>query len=272
MSQSTGVSSYAAVPFMLLGYVLNTAWWLVMIWLILLLLGNTLWAALAWMMDEAISQTRKDLHLYGNATWVPDSSKPCPSQCLDLRSFPFISTTPKNSCICDHQKLYESQMHWQSAYDNIIGVLCGNWIMLMAASWLIIYYACQISHTRRERDMLNRAAAATPPIVATQSMAAGPSMAAAPSTADGPFMAAGGPSIAVVKSEAVMSAGGKSEAIMSVGGKSEAVMSVGGKSVTSVGGAKSEAAISADCVPSPRPGDMEAQARIESKMEEGFKQ
>ncbi|KXZ50255.1 hypothetical protein GPECTOR_17g893 [Gonium pectorale] len=150
---ATGTPSRGAVAFMVFGVILTSGWWLVLMWLMLLLMGNTVWAAVIYVTEQAIDQARQDLVTFGSPTWLPSSKLPCPGQCLDLTTFAFISSELK---VRMREKLSKSQSAFQGAYDYSIAVLAGNWGMLVAASLLIMNYVCQFAHTKRERELLMR--------------------------------------------------------------------------------------------------------------------
>ncbi|EFJ47030.1 hypothetical protein VOLCADRAFT_92405 [Volvox carteri f. nagariensis] len=145
-----------AKAFLILNFLTSTGWLAVMLWLVLLIMGNTLWGVCLYVIIGAINQAKKDMVTYGTATWLPSRNQPCPGQCLNLTPFTFVTAQLKDACICDTDKLDAAQNAFQQAYDIFPAVAVGNFIMLLAGLWLLVNFACQFSHAKRERELLSR--------------------------------------------------------------------------------------------------------------------
>ncbi|KAG2499657.1 hypothetical protein HYH03_002595 [Edaphochlamys debaryana] len=153
---ATGVTAKGATAFLVLTYIWITCWWCMLVWLVFLLQANTLWQGSIVSLSDSCDRTLAAIVKYGPATWLPSRNLPCPGQCLDLSMVNFLSVDYTDSCICDQDKLTESQSMLQDAYDNMIGVQVGNWVMLAAGLFLLMSYVGAFSHTKRERELLTR--------------------------------------------------------------------------------------------------------------------
>ncbi|GFR48315.1 hypothetical protein Agub_g10196 [Astrephomene gubernaculifera] len=155
---ATGVTGGGALAFLVLSFLLLCCWWLVVVWLVLLVMANTVWAAALYVTHGASKQALAATASFGAATWLPSSDLPCPGQCLDLTQLVFMASELQDACICDTDKLAAARDSFKHAYNQIPGLAVGNWGMLAAGVWLLMNFACQFSHTKREREILIRVA------------------------------------------------------------------------------------------------------------------
>lgn len=71
---------------------LEAAWYGMVIWVILLGMADVVWSLLVYVTEGAIGSTLTTIAAEGEGIWLPSSGDPCPSQCLDLTMFAFISS------------------------------------------------------------------------------------------------------------------------------------------------------------------------------------
>ncbi|PNW87161.1 hypothetical protein CHLRE_02g111400v5 [Chlamydomonas reinhardtii] len=154
---ATGQVAKGAFAFLLLAFAFELNWTLVNIWLTLLLMGNAIWASCVYILRGSITSTLEAIAKYGPATWLPSQGLPCPGQCLDLTTLVFINSDLQDACICDAAKLTSAQSAFNDTYDQLPGALSGAWVMWLAGVLLLINFGCQFSHTKRERELLERA-------------------------------------------------------------------------------------------------------------------
>ncbi|GLC55665.1 hypothetical protein PLESTB_001012400 [Pleodorina starrii] len=153
---ATGLVARGSTVFLFIAFLLNTFWWLITLWLVLLIMGNTLWGVSLYIVVGAVKQAKVDIATFGAATWLPSRNQPCPGQCLDLTPFAFISSDLKDACICDTAKLEAARRTFDRAYDLFIAVAVGNFVMFVAGLCLLMNFTGQFSHTKRERELLTR--------------------------------------------------------------------------------------------------------------------
>lgn len=153
---ATGVVNQGSTAWMVISVFLDFGWFWIFIWVILMAMADVVWAALVYLSKEAIKAALLAIAKYGAATWLPSSGQPCPGQCINLTFFAFVSSELQDACICDEDKLRSAQHTFDKTYTQMTGVLVGIWVMLLASLCLLINTMCQISHTRRERELLQR--------------------------------------------------------------------------------------------------------------------
>lgn len=159
----------------------NAAAWLVKVWLVTLLVAYGVWAAAAGAVHVTAS---KVLHSYSHdpaaatavtgtgggggaaaagmspgslpalqalaTPWGPDwPGKTCPPGCLDLSAFDYYFGA--NACTCNAiGGVFAADPHAKAAACNVVCAMAGMALMYVAASWLVMDVACQISHTQSE--------------------------------------------------------------------------------------------------------------------------
>ncbi|GLI61162.1 hypothetical protein VaNZ11_003448 [Volvox africanus] len=153
---AVGLVSRGAMVFLVLNFLFTTGWWITMMWLVLLIMGNTLWATCLYILIGSIKKAKEDIAKFGAATWLPSRNLPCPGQCLDLTTFTFITSELKDACICDTDKLEAARGAFDHAYGIFPGIAVGNFVMFVAGVLLLMNLACQFSHAKRERELLSR--------------------------------------------------------------------------------------------------------------------
>jgi hypothetical protein len=87
---------------------------------------------------------------------IPSGDIPCPPQCLNLSYFSFLQFTQQNSCICAPETLRSAANNFSDALYLSPALLVGVWLLFVGALILLVNFACQFSHTKRERDYLRR--------------------------------------------------------------------------------------------------------------------
>ncbi len=89
-------------------------------------------------------------------TWLPSDNAPCPGECLNLTYLNFISAGLADSCICDYTKLAAARSEFDWAFQRSAAVVVGVWAMFLAGFILAVNFACQFSHTKREKEYIKR--------------------------------------------------------------------------------------------------------------------
>jgi len=144
---------------LVLNVLLAIPWWLLTLWMVLLIMGCTVWQGLVYVLKGSIQSL---FDRYGTdgpmppVVWLPSDNQPCPGQCLDLTYFGFIDESLESSCVCDYAKLHASHDKLDDAYRFGIATIIGVWGMFLSALFLLVNFACQFSHTKREKEYIRR--------------------------------------------------------------------------------------------------------------------
>jgi len=150
---ATGQTGGGATAYLWCNGILGTVWFIIVLWLVLVLLADVIWAFCLYLVKGSITH---QMSVYVNATWVPSSGATCPGQCFSLTYFSFISDNFDNACVCDQVTLNNAYNSFSSAYTNMIAVLVGAFVIYVTGMALSINLACQFSHTKRENELIHR--------------------------------------------------------------------------------------------------------------------
>lgn len=156
---ATGLSGGGSTVWMVLNVIFAIPWWLLTLWMVVLVMGCTIWEGLVYVLRESIQSLFDRFGVAGPdppPTWIPSDNTPCPGQCLDLTSFGFIDESLASSCICDYAKLQASHKLLKDGYRFGVAVIIGIWGMFISALLLLVNFACQFSHTKREKEYIKR--------------------------------------------------------------------------------------------------------------------
>lgn len=75
-----GRTGGAATALLVLNAIFNTLWWLMVVWLVLLCMGCSVWAVMLDVSRKACSAAIASVKKYPPAPWSPSSGKPCPGR------------------------------------------------------------------------------------------------------------------------------------------------------------------------------------------------
>lgn len=153
----SGLTGGAASALLVINALSATAWFLVVVWLIFALAYVALWYWTVYLLQGSIKESMNQFTKLPPVAWIPSSNLPCPGQCYNLAYFSFVSSRFETSCTCDQATLASAYHELKSAYDDMLPATIGIFLMLVSAILLSMNLASQFSHTKREKEMIQRA-------------------------------------------------------------------------------------------------------------------
>jgi len=144
-------------------------WFILTIWLLVLLVGESVWTAAVWAVTAAVKVGTASaltsiaagvncstvLTLPGT---VSTNTTACSVCCVDLAVFDWILNN--STCFCELDQIMLADGEMKVAMGKMSGSITGAVIMLLAGIWTLMVSASEFGVTRRERQLLRRIAKA----------------------------------------------------------------------------------------------------------------
>lgn len=138
-------------------------WWLLTLFTILLLLASCAGAGASYALVKAAQVGINSLpavDVTGALNTTLSTSTRCGVGCLDFSPFELI--IPESMyCICKLDRIPEADDMLSKIFDHMENVAIGNVMMVLVGTWILMIAASEFGVTRRERTLLRRAVEAT---------------------------------------------------------------------------------------------------------------
>ena len=148
-------------------FILQIVWCLVMLWLVLLMMGDAVVVAFLYTVKGGLYSSIR-AQFWAQSYWSPlpyQDKYTCPATCYSANSIPFFGLTNSNGrfqqggCICDQPTLLDAYNAFANAYNQTSGMFVGIFFMYIYGSFLSYYLSSMWSRTRCEMDMFQRVSA-----------------------------------------------------------------------------------------------------------------
>jgi hypothetical protein len=152
--------------FMAAMIVLQGSWWIIMVWLVLLIMGDGIFLSWLWITRQGLEATLIAQGNVGSSTFQYSSIYTCPATCFNANSYAFFGmssyggpnsgTFSSEGCICDPNTITAALSAVSTGYSATGGLMAGVWLMYICGNVLVYYMTSVMMTATKEQDVFER--------------------------------------------------------------------------------------------------------------------